>query len=210
MDTQLGLRERKKRDTRRRLVEAAVRLFAEQGYEQTTTAQIAAAAEVSPRTFFSYFDTKEDVVFGMAEERGAHGIQALADRRGDEGPLDALLRTYNEMWVQAWQPDIDEYRQRGLQLVQTVPALRARGLLKFFEWCEQMTDALHEAYPDELDLTEAAAMVGSIAGAMQVAALEAGRRGGTPEELATAVERAAQLALAGWSTNDGDAPLNNG
>ena len=57
-----GLRERKKQKTRWAIQEHALRLFAEQGYEATTVDQIAAAAEISPSTFFRYFPTKEDLV----------------------------------------------------------------------------------------------------------------------------------------------------
>ena len=60
--SELGLRERKKRRTRQALRQAAVRLFLERGFEATTIADITAAADVAPRTFFSYYPTKEDVV----------------------------------------------------------------------------------------------------------------------------------------------------
>lgn len=58
----LGLRERKKRQTRERIRACAIRLFLDRGYENTTVAEIAAAADVSHMTFFRYFPTKQDVV----------------------------------------------------------------------------------------------------------------------------------------------------
>jgi AcrR family transcriptional regulator len=93
---QEGLRERKKQRTRERIVEAAMSLFAERGYHATTIPDIAAAADVAPRTFFSYFPSKEAVVFHDLD-RDLEGLaSALRDRLPGETAFDALRR-----WIDA-------------------------------------------------------------------------------------------------------------
>jgi AcrR family transcriptional regulator len=85
-----GLRERKKAKTRDALERAAIELFGRQGFERTTVEEIAAACDVSPRTFFRYFANKEDVLFARGEEK-LSGLQAaLAGRPVDETPWRAL------------------------------------------------------------------------------------------------------------------------
>src|SRR5919109_2744479 len=102
-----GLRERKKQRTRQQIIEAAVGLFAERGYHATTIADIAAAAEVAPRTFFSYFPSKEAVVFHNVDRELDGLATALRDRLPGETAFDALRRWIDAMYDQ-WQEEEDE------------------------------------------------------------------------------------------------------
>jgi AcrR family transcriptional regulator len=86
----LGLRERKKQKTRETIIKVALELFDERGYEQTTIAEIADAAEVSPRTIFAYFPSKEDILFCDLPEARERLAQALRERPEGATALDAL------------------------------------------------------------------------------------------------------------------------
>lgn len=89
---QQGLRERRKQRTREALVAAALRRFAVNGFGATTVEQIAEDAEVSPRTFFRYFPTKEDVVFDGFEET-LHAWEARIAAAPPGKPLGEVLRS---------------------------------------------------------------------------------------------------------------------
>ena len=99
-----GLRERKKRRTRRQIIEAAMRLFAERGYQGTTVADIAAEADIAPRTFFAYFPSKEAVVFHQVDEDVTSLARTLRERPAGESAVDALRR-----WIEGqfdrWDED---------------------------------------------------------------------------------------------------------
>src|ERR671914_32480 len=88
--TNVGLRERKKLRTRAQLTDAAFRLFTERGFDGTTIEDIVEQVEVSPRTFFRYFDSKEDVVIGFFDEMGQELRAMLAARPADEPPFTAV------------------------------------------------------------------------------------------------------------------------
>lgn len=88
----LGLRERKKQDKRERILASATRLFAERGYGQVTTSEIAADAQVGTGTLFRYAHSKADLLVAVMNDRVAEGIDAAvahAEAGGD--PVDAIL-----------------------------------------------------------------------------------------------------------------------
>ena len=96
-----GLRERKKQRTREQIIDAAMRLFAERGYHATTIADIATAADVAPRTFFSYFPSKEAVVFHDLDRDLEALARALRERLPGETAFDALRRWIDTVFDQA-------------------------------------------------------------------------------------------------------------
>jgi AcrR family transcriptional regulator len=102
-----GLRERKKQRTREQIIEAAMGLFAERGYHATTIADIATAADIAPRTFFSYFPSKEAVVFYNVDRDLDRLASALRDRLPGETAFDALRRWIDAMYDE-WMVEEDE------------------------------------------------------------------------------------------------------
>lgn len=92
-----GRRERKKQRTREALVDAAFTLFAEKGFDSTTVEEIADAVDVSSRTFFRYFASKEDVALTFQEEQTRAVMAALAARPPEEPIMTALRQTVVEI-----------------------------------------------------------------------------------------------------------------
>lgn len=118
-----SLRLRKRARTRAALVAAALELFERQGYEATTIDEIAAAADVSPRTFFRYFATKEEVALG--DDVGPEIIGLLAARPADEPLLESVRRVAADSLVLVSAEDREALLAR-LRIVYRTPSLRAR------------------------------------------------------------------------------------
>ncbi|BBY31885.1 TetR family transcriptional regulator [Mycolicibacterium sediminis] len=94
MDSAPGLRERKKQRTRATLIDAAMDLCLKQGYETTTVEQIAAAADVSPRTFSRYFTAKDAVFLTLIEDYSNEVALELETVPADVGPLEAMRQAH--------------------------------------------------------------------------------------------------------------------
>ncbi|MCU1453870.1 MAG: HTH-type transcriptional regulator betI [Acidimicrobiales bacterium] len=128
----LGLRERKKLRTQKDLQAAALRLFAEHGFDHVSTDDIAAAAEVSKTTFYRYFDSKEDVLLGDKAEALCHMRDALAGRPDTEPPFEALRGAVKEVVGHfALDREASGLRQR---LMRETPSAMARNLERQREW----------------------------------------------------------------------------
>src|SRR5712692_7150084 len=96
VDAELGLRERKKKQTRQVIAETALRLFNERGFDSVTVAQVARAADVSDATVFNYFPTKESLFFGQMQTFEEALVQAVGERRVGESVLAAFRRFIDE------------------------------------------------------------------------------------------------------------------
>lgn len=121
----LTLAERKRQLVRDELADAALRLLAKQGFEQTTVDQLAAAAGVSRRTFFRYFASKEDVVISFLSLIGEQIVTEIEARPAEEPPPVAIREAVKAVTVEHFV----ENREKSVALIrhtQEVPALRAR------------------------------------------------------------------------------------
>ncbi|MUL41497.1 TetR/AcrR family transcriptional regulator [Streptomonospora sp. PA3] len=168
-----GLRERKKQRTRRTLIESAYELFEQEGYEATTVARIAEAAEVSVATFFNYFASKDDVLFPDTGDVLTAGLDAIAARAADDGPIDVLDRAIHAMIDSTRSGSRDpagRLETRRLRLIMSTPQLRARMLDHAFTALRRLAGALHHAYPDDFDEADATVLVGGVFGAGLAAA----------------------------------------
>jgi AcrR family transcriptional regulator len=136
----VGLRERKKARTREALQEAAMDRFARQGFDGTTVEEIAEACEVSPRTFFRYFPTKEDVLFADAAERRERLLAVIAERPVDEPAFVALTAAMRTLTAD-YRDDRDALVTRS-HVVAASPHLQAYKAEHQHGWEEAVVDVL--------------------------------------------------------------------
>ncbi|WP_103955281.1 TetR/AcrR family transcriptional regulator [Nonomuraea solani] len=191
----MGLREEKKERTRVALVEAAVRLFGEQGYERTTVAEIAAAAGMSTRTFFLHFPAKEDVLLGNARARVEKGLAAVGAREPGQSVGSVLGAALAAMVADVAEHDLPSgLAAARARLAAEEPSLRARLLQGLIAAHTDLADALVRAFPGELDEVTAAAVVGAAVGAVSATAEAALRQGLPTTEIQAALRTALNFA----------------
>jgi AcrR family transcriptional regulator len=136
-------RERKKQETRAALEEAALRLFAEKGYEQTTVEEIAAAADVAVRTFFRYFSSKQHVLFGDVGHNRVLLMRGVLDSRpATEDPIDSVRAVLDHLDIAG--DEEEEQILRRLRLLERQPSLRATYLLLTNDLRQVLVDFIAE------------------------------------------------------------------
>jgi AcrR family transcriptional regulator len=131
-----GLRERKKQQTREKIARVALDLFAERGYDETTLADIADAADVSTRTIFAYFNSKEDILFCDEPQFYIVLEQALANRPPGATTVDALREFL------AAQDMADAIHQRRKKIVAESASLRLAERARFGRLEELIADSI--------------------------------------------------------------------
>src|SRR4051794_4917683 len=166
----VGLRERKKHRTRREISDVATRLFERDGFETVTLAQIANAADVSVKTIFNYFGSKEDLYFDRAAEMRNSLVSTVRDRAVGTSVLDALhaLMRDNAMpfretgWAWLESPHALREVRRFIAVQDRSPALAARRLVI----AEELGDALLAAVAGGAGRPAEPLALGSLRGAL--------------------------------------------
>jgi AcrR family transcriptional regulator len=190
-----GLRERKKRQTREAISATATALFAAKGFDRTTIAEVAEAANVAKMTVTNHFPLKEDLVFDRAGEIVAMLSSAVAGRSEAVSALQALERIY-EVHLSAATPILGFVGPRFAELVCGSPALIARERAMFDEQEAALAESLIaelEAPPSDITPRIAAAELSAV---FRVLYYEGRRRlmAGEPTEAIVGALRAAARA----------------
>jgi AcrR family transcriptional regulator len=193
------LREVKQLRTRQALAKAAADLFRRKGFDATTIADVAAAAEVGARTVLRYFASKEDLLFPDHDDRVQAAVRTIETSGPPERPAAVLLRALA-------QAESDEDISSGLtvlrlRLMREHPAVRGKALQLYSDAQLEISRALAKAFPDQFDDLTAAALTGAFAGAVQgvLCALIQDRTDlEDPAEYRALIDRATRAALAPW------------
>lgn len=136
-----GLRERKKERTREAIIDAALDLFERNGYDATTVEDIAAAADVSPRTFFRYFESKLDLI--MARSTTSHSEKGLGPRLAARPAGESLLDAVRHVVRTELEQQLDDpLIVREFQVMLTTPSLRNMAREHFYEEEASMVSAV--------------------------------------------------------------------
>ncbi|MYT68211.1 MULTISPECIES: TetR family transcriptional regulator [unclassified Streptomyces] len=188
----VGLRERKKEQTRQRIAAVALRLFSERGFDVVTVNEIAEAAEVAKATLFAYFPAKESLVLHGASGDDLAGI--VARRTTGQTFIEALRAHHRALaHVQLPPADLDALLAR-IRVIHDSPALQAaaNGLLY------QQRQALTQVLADEYGPTAAALMAAQIAASMlalQETYFQSLLGGTSPKDASRALAKDVELAF---------------
>jgi AcrR family transcriptional regulator len=193
----LGLRETKKQETRQLISDHATRLFIEQGFENTTIAEIAEAARVAKKTVTNYFARKEDLALDHQDEFAATLADAVTSRRPGESAFAALRRGF-EAAVEARDPVAGFAGQDFSRMIIESPTLSV-CLRSLHDRREQaLAEALAEAVgegPDDITVRTVAGLLGAVHRVLFQRIQDLTMAGRTNDEIAETVAREAARAF---------------
>lgn len=181
---ELGIVSRWEPNSRRRLQEAALELYAEQGYAETSVAEVAERAGLTERTFFRYFPDKREVLFDGEGHFRELLVGAVSEVPASATPMEAIKAGFDALAAEL-QPIRDRARKRS-RIIAAYPELQERELVKLASWSAAFEDALRGR-----GLTESAAKVaGEVAVAVFHAAFQLWTDDGRKKDLAELVSEA--------------------
>jgi AcrR family transcriptional regulator len=161
-----GLRQRKQARTRAELKSVADRLFDRSSFDQVTVEDICAAADLSPRTFFRYFVSKDEIVFSGLQEKYDWVIGELRERPPEEPAFDALRSVILNV---LGHPDYEKEAGRVHRQIVGSPDLMRGSLATYRHFRDQLVDLVVERSPCAGDLNRARLLVGTVLVALEVA-----------------------------------------
>jgi len=193
-----GLRERKKAQTRQALEDAALDLFVTKGFDHTTVDEITEACNVSRRTFFRYFASKEDIFSGDKDESDTQIFSTIAGRPADEPALESLRAAVVSM-AEALREDQPRL-QAKVRVINATPSLRSAGLEHEQGTVDRIVEALaqrSEAPLDDDAVFRLRLVTQAAVGAMR-AAIDRWVAAGAKEDLVDVANQALDLLAAGF------------
>lgn len=210
MSEELSLRERKKRETRRRISDTAMALFMRHGYDKVTVAEVARAADVSVNTVFNYFTTKEDLFL----DRQDTAEEFLADLVRGRPPGVSALRAVRDDFLDAvrtrhWRYGLNEGAEWFHQTVADSPALTAAVNRLHENRVERLAAALADEADADPDDLRPRVVATQICATLNVLILQAHRRrraGEAWEDILPDTERQAGRAFDLLEHGIGDYP----
>jgi len=195
----LGLRERKKQQTRLAISQVATRMFIERGFDQVTLAEVAEAANVSVNTVFNYFETKEELFFDRADEVAEAPSRAVRDRRVGESAIGALHRHFMTSIAGTGSPLFSPHVGPFFAAIEASPALKARERLIFDDMERRLVQVMTEqtgAPADDPTARSVAAMATALLWMLQRELRGGMMRGEPAARMRTAVLQLAERGFA--------------
>ncbi|MFI6683975.1 TetR/AcrR family transcriptional regulator [Streptomyces sp. NPDC050485] len=203
-DTRVGLRERKKRETRVALSQATIGLCIQRGWDNVTVEDIAAAANVSVRTFRNYFSSKAEAIAASHLERMLRVADSLRTRPAAEPLWDSIAHAVQAQFVPQGDTGASSPRDRrwtdGLRLMLAEPALQGEVVKANAAAQEELANAIAERTGTDVTRDVYPKLVAAVIGASSAVAVEHCLRADPPAPLAPALREVFDRVAAGLPT----------